>query len=226
MKYKMSIIMAVFFLLVLPFTAQGALFTFSGTDAGGTGSATMDITISGNQLVVVLENTSPVDLNGGSNGGNSPGISGFGFDLNPDALVLISWSLTDSTLSTIGDDSAGLDWQIGTNLAGVNLDYLPNNGGVADGMLFNPAAASDPNNTLPGGSNDIYFTTATLTMNFNTAPTLALGDFSPFVRMQNVGNNGAGSLKLFVPEPTSMLLLGIGLIGLATVRRRKWFRKN
>jgi hypothetical protein len=216
---------AVFVVALAANTAQ-AEFLFSGQDAGGVGSATMDFVTSGNQLTVTVNNTSPVDLIGGSSGGNSPGISGFGFNLDPNDLSLVSWSLTaydsDNALTTIGSSTNNsLDWQMGDFLAGVTLDYLPNNGGVADGMLFNPAAISDSSNTLPGGQNDRYFTTAILTMDFDKSPSLAqTAGLSPFVRMQNVGRNGAGSLKIYgdgsfepgpgVPVPAPLVLLGVG----------------
>jgi hypothetical protein len=187
----------------------------------------MDISIIGKQLVAEVNNTSPIDLIGGTDGGNSPGITGFGFNLNPASLVLQSWKLTaydsNSNLVTIGSSGPGTyDWVMGTTLASIEVDYLPNNGGSPDGAIFNPLSLKDPNSTLPGGINDIYFTTAILTMDFDGTPELAEGKWSPFVRMQIVGLDGEGSLKLppSVPEPSTMLLLGAGLIGLAGFGRR------
>jgi hypothetical protein len=227
---KIFVLMAGLFLLALPLTSQAALFTFSGSDEGGTGSATLDISITGNTLTAILNNTSPVDLDGGSDGGNSPGISIFGFDRDPDSLTLGDWMLTDSTVTTIGDQNGTLDWTMAVDkkLKGVKREYQVNNGGIADGALFNPLAVGDTNNTLPGGVNDVYFTTATLTMEFSRGtPTLVAG--SPYVRMQNVGLNGDGSLKLTgtpVPEPATMLLLGVGLIGLAGFGRKRILKKK
>jgi hypothetical protein len=69
-------------------------------------------------------------------------------------------------------------------------------------------------------------------MNFGLAPVLDISGNSPFVRFQNVGTNGAGSLKLtgntpppppppVVPEPGTLLLVGSGLvIGARHVRRK------
>jgi hypothetical protein len=117
---------------------------------------------------------------------------------------------------------------MGTQLNSVQLNYLPNTGPTApgstiSGALYNPATVT----SLLGGSgnNTAYYTTATLVMNFSVAPILAIGGFSPFVRMQSVGANGAGSLKLtgqpsMVPEPTTLLLVGVGLLAGASRLRR------
>ena len=56
---KKQIIYIVAFLLAIPFSAHALSFSFYGSDAGGVGSATMDINISGTTLTATLENTSP-----------------------------------------------------------------------------------------------------------------------------------------------------------------------
>lgn len=232
---KLLVLLMGFFILALPLGAQAMLYTFSGTDEGGIGSATMDISIIGNTLTANIENTSPTDLIGApaGSGGNSPGITGFGFNLDPDTLSLTSWELEafdENDLSspiTIGNGSPGLDWMMYTTQEGVTLDYLPHTTGGIDGALYNPDTLSDLNNTLPGGVNDTYFTKALLTMNFDQIHTL-LSDFENYyIRMQNVGLDGEGSLKLNpIPEPATMLLLGSGLIAFAMVGRKKFFKKG
>ena len=216
-------------------STAGATLMFEGSDAGGVGSATMDILISGNTLTATINNTSPTDLIGEptGSGGNSPGITGIGINVDPDLLSLSSWTLQayDDSLSsttTIGSSSNGtLDWLMDSTDNGVTFDYLPHTVSGVDGALFNPDALSDPNNTLPGGANDNYFTTAILTMMFDGPPTL-LPDFENYyVKMQNVGLNGVGSSKMQpTPEPATMLLLGSGLVGLAGYRRRKKLSKK
>jgi hypothetical protein len=217
-------------------SAGATLYTFEGSDAGGTGSATMDVSVSGDTLTAIINNTSPTDLDGLSNGGNSPGITAFGINLET-ALLFDSWKLEawtgdptnlSSTFIEIGSDTGSWDWVMDTSHEGVTMDYLPHTNGGIDGALFNPDALSDSNNTLPGGVNDAYFTTAVFTMVFPdvSSPTV-LSDFENYyVRMQNVGLNGEGSLKLNpVPEPATMLLLGTGLISLAGFGRKKFFKK-
>jgi PEP-CTERM motif len=217
----------------------GVTYGFGGTSQGGIGSATMEFDVVGNTLTVKIDNTSPTSLIDNS-GANSPGITGFGFNLDPSTLVLGSWSLTAFTSTnvstTIGTSAvcSGCDWSMGTFLAGVSLDYLPSTGGQIDGALFNPLATSG----LPGGQNSVFFTTATLTMTFNEVPSLNDSDvWSPFVRMQAVGNGG--SLRLpgdpdcipsaendfcgqqQIPEPSALALVSLGLLGVASLTRRR-----
>lgn len=224
------------FSLILMFmigsNAEALPFTFSGSDEGGTGSAMMDIKIVGNLLTLTLDNTSPLTLDDGT-GVNTPGILGFGFDLKNDPLPgLSSWELTafdkDGNVQIIGEDGTDLSWIMDTFQAGVNLDYLPQSdeGGV-QGALYNPDATAGLA-ALPN-----YFTTATLIMEFADDPVLDIT--STYVRMQNVGADGEGSLKLHgdagpghhtlpIPEPSTILLLGIGLIGLLGFGKK--FRKS
>jgi len=218
-------------------SAQALPFIFSDSDEGGIGSATMDISVDpvNNILTATLENTSPFDLIGETDGGNSPGIRAFGFNLDPDGLSLPSWTLkaytTTNSFVTIGSSTGmGLDWVLDTNVNNLTLDYLPKAEEKNDGLLYNPDATSDPNNELPGGGNNTYFTTAIFTMVFQDGQTPILNtadEWSPFVRMRNVGLDGEGSLKLTpsaVPEPSTILLLGTGLVSLAGFRRK--FKKS
>lgn len=233
LKKLYLIFLTIILIIGISSSASALLYTFEGSDAGGTGSATMDVSVSGNTLTAIIDNTSPTDLDGAivGTGGNSPGITGFGINLDPDTLSLVSWTLTaydtTSSLITIGSDTGSWDWMMDTSHEGVIMDYLPHTVGGIDGALYNPLALLDSNNTLPGGVNDTYFTTATLEIIFDGAPIL-LSDFENYyVRMQNVGLDGEGSLKLNpVPEPATMLLLGSGLLGLAGYgRRKKLFKK-
>lgn len=227
-------------------------FAFSGSDANGIGSAEMKITISGNTLTLELDNTSPTTLISGS-GLNAPAITGFGFDL-VNSPTLTNWTmsalpyisgppasvgLTPVVVGSMG--GSGNDWVMSTFMAGVTLDYLPTLGNMADGRIYNPAVVGS---VSPNGPHDIYFTTTTLVMEFNSPPELLLNlnsiagnnNPSPYVRYQNVGNNGAGSLKLHsdlqpddstddgvVPEPGTLAIwtLLIGCASTIGLYRRK-----
>jgi hypothetical protein len=222
-------------ILIFGLASNAGAIPFYGFDEGGMGSADMVISTDGNTLTATLDNTSPVELDDGDDGdgGNSPGIAAFGFSLDPDELSWTSWTLTAlssddfQTPIRIGSDMDGGPWEMDTSFKGITLDYIFNIKGM-DRALYNPDAFSDPNNTLPGRKKDVYFTTAELTMVFDQEPSLNTEElFSPFIMMKNVGIKGEGSLKLApVPEPASMLLVGAGLIGLAAVSRKKFFKKS
>ena len=234
MKNKIYILMIGFALLAFPFTAQTMTlsFDFEGEANNGIGSATMLFEGLGDDTwTVTINNTSPLTTSTG--GDNAPAIVGFGFDfIGGDGINSRSLFATPegggSSVDLFGL-SGDSEWSLDPNVSigSITLDLFGSNAGGVKGGLYNPASlpaarAADPN----------FFTTAILTINWNEDADLVVftetdpPDGSPFVRMQNVGDGGAGSLKLFVPEPASMLLVGIGLIGLATVRRRKWFKKN
>ena len=226
------------------------VYNFAGSQLDGTGTATMTFDGLGtNEVTVTIQNTSPLALNAPADGPNAPGISGMGFNL-PGLVIgdLADWSLTafewdgaDLDELTIGAKSAPtLDWAMDTNVTGdITLDFLPNNGGNADGMIYNPAAVSLDASAFPGGGNDVYFSLATLVLTFEEDVKATLDDtdeYSPFIRMQRVGINAGGSLKLggylddgdggldeVVPEPASLAVwsLGIALLGLFWHRRKR-----
>jgi len=230
-------------LLLLAPKTQAESLTFSGSDSGGTGSATMNISISGNVVTTTLDNTSPITLDD-SDDGNAPAITGFGFNLENLTLDnMLSWSLeaynaTDNQLVTIGSNTdSTLPWSVDDEkLNGVKLDLLADNGEGVHYGLYNPESNAVDR---ASGSDQDYFTTATLVVEFDSAPVLAPLEISEnsYVRMMNVGLNGDGSLKLngtldddptptpsVVPEPASGILFGLGMIvGLAFfgARRKK-----
>jgi hypothetical protein len=228
-------VMAGIFIWSLGFsgTALADSFSFGPiSDAGGTGTATMNFTVVDHVVTATVYNTSPILLDDLS-GPNAPGITVFGFDLNPDSLTLASWQITGVNISTnieeiIGQGSgtasdADFDWLLtfDGNVNGIKLEYTPNTTTGVNGALYNPLALTTAFGAMP------YYSPGTLTLTFTQGqtPTINTTDpYSPIVRMQNVGLDGEGSLKLPgtpVPEPSTVFLFATGLAGLALWRYRK-----
>ena len=121
--------------------SHAMLFNFGPiSDEGGTATAMMDISIVGNVVTATIDNTSPILLDDLS-GDNAPGITGFGFDLSPDALNLDSWSLVAMDAG-LNQTTITSDWNVlvNTNFNGITVDYTPNTNTGANGAIYNPAA--------------------------------------------------------------------------------------
>ena len=205
--------------------SHAAMFFFEGTDMGGTGSASMDISVSGNLVTVRVNNDSPTVLDDGT-GYNAPGITAFGFDLDEAGMVnSTSWSLKaydteGGSLKPVADGYWGLAQ--GGNTDGITVDYAVYTTNGSKGALYNSTVAEwDSEDDVLGGP-PRYFTEAIWTIAFDGEPILDFsGKWSPFIRIQNVGLNGEGSLKLtHAPIPSTLLLLGSGLIGLVGFGRK------
>lgn len=140
------------------------------------------------------------------------------------------------------------DWNLlfNENFNGITVDYTANTNDGVKGALYNPDVINEDNYMDALGGPPRYFTTATLSLTFdadifNVLDTdndgaIDLDDntsWYSFLRMQNVGPNGQYSTKLWddggggggggsaVPEPATMILMGMGLIGIGFGIRKK-----
>lgn len=218
--------------LSLP-THAAVLYQFSGISNNGTGSATMLVDIVGNTLTAKINNTSPnpspnpTDL-------ADPAITGLGFQFTNAPLIVSSWCLSVAGTNISGTCAGSTNDWVGVigKLDGVVVDFGSQTNKGVKGGLYAPGA-----DDLGGPPR--YFGEAIFTAVFNTAPSIeeltgncngANAGCSPFLRFQNVGINGGGSLKLpgttfvppptDVPEPGTLLLVGLLLTSLGFARRR------
>lgn len=229
-KFYLSISMVVIvaaFCLVGFTPAWGSPIQLSGsTEVGGytaVGSATISYVlnpygIDDYQLVVTIENTSPTTDSGGNS--NSPAIVGFGFNVDNSVNDIAPFMVTafgfvsGSGSGPLTDITSGWELETEASLSGggggITFNFLPHTASGVNYGLINPDADG-----LTGS--DLYETTATFYITFDDDP----GELTDWaLRFQNVGLDGEGSLKVYIPIPGAVWLLGSGLIGLVALRRK------
>lgn len=128
----------------------------------------------------------------------------YNIDANPVSLV----RLFDLNVSGGGD--TGQATVLSGSLSNFSTDTV---NGVNAGDVFNTALGSFEDWTNASPSNNVYFGASQDTQPL-TGVTFVNG-------VATVGGTHNGSINFQVPEPASIAILGLGLLGLAGARRRK-----
>lgn len=209
---------AAFLLFLLTFvafvsSAKADTVLIVGNATGSLATATVNCTFDAqtNTFTFTINNTSPFDAR----------ITSIGFDLPPAGNA--SASGLNGFTGSVDFQPAGVDFDFSDGDLG-NVNQF--NSAVLDfGFLTgNNFSGGDPNEGLPPGidpGDEATFTVSGAAFSGFTEEQICN---AIFVRFQRVGANGEGSdvgTPSEIPEPTSMLLLGTGLVGIAGFARKK-----
>lgn len=209
----------IFLLLILGSSAYALSLSY---EFGEVTYGTMDITAKDTDtLTIRYDANSPLP--------GSAEVTGFGFTFNPNTIL--PSNVDNPHDGDITGDLNGLDW-----IELDNLNAIPNPANsslLKTDFLYGVTEGNSNNINPPGiraGEFDVFYLDFTGVQNLVT---LDLASFVQYtgIRIQSLPDDiNGGSLFLTdtpnpVPEPTTMLLFGTGLIGLAGFGRKK-FKKN
>ncbi len=239
--------MAVLALSLIPVMAQAAPITFTGSSGSLSASAKFDT--SGTNLIVTLTNTSLADVLIPSTVLTAlffdipgvPGLTSVSALLNGGSVVLFDsapaggivggeWAYGAGLAGTPGGategiSSAGFGLFGAATFPGSNLDPPA----AVDGLNYGITSAGDNPATgnaavtgnFPLIQNSVVFTLSGLTVGFDPSLAGAISkvsfQYGTALADPNVGGGSGGP----IPEPSTIILLGTGLLGLVAMSRKK-----
>jgi hypothetical protein len=203
-KLKNSVLaLAAFGILILSHgNAKADMVGLCDPDGPGQCSATVNIT--GNVLTITLTNTSP-PANGGF-------LTAVAFNLTAGTTVN-NFATTNANFALFGPAPTG--WTGSVAPDGTRTHLISATGNDYNG-------GGNPSGGTPTGSS-VTFTVTLASLNGNTEASVFN---SLLIRQRGFEDGGSDKDPLTeVPEPTSMFLLGSGLVGIAAGLRKRYRRK-
>jgi hypothetical protein len=203
-KLRNSVLaLAAFGILILSHgSAKADMVGLCAPDSPGQCSATVNIT--GNVLTITLTNTSP-PANGGF-------LTAVAFNLAPGTTVN-NFATTNANFALFGPAPTGWTGSVAPDGTRTHLISATGNDYNGGG---NPSGGTPPESS-------VTFTLTLASLNGNTEASVFN---SILIRQRGFEDDGSDKDALTsVPEPTSMFLLGSGLVGIAAGLRKRYRRK-